>query len=71
MLENNAIKHRKRKGLTVQQLAAITGIGATTIMDIEKGHNKPTIPTIYKLSRALGVTIDELVFDEDKKGTSE
>lgn len=58
----NIKKRRLKKGWSLKSLAKKSGVGIKTINDIELGVNKPSKNTLYKLSRGLGVTIDELVY---------
>ncbi len=49
--------HRKRSGLTQQQLAKLAGVGKTAVFDIEK--NKPTVQldTLQKVLSVLNITL--------------
>lgn len=51
------VYHRKQSGMTQQELAALAGVGKTTIFDIE--HAKPSIQlqTFVKVCHALNITI--------------
>ena len=55
-------KRRKERGLTLEQLAKNIGSSKSYIWELE---NKPTIrpssETVYKLARALGATVEELL----------
>lgn len=57
-------RYREARKLSQNQLARITGIAQTTISAIERGEADPRLRTVIILSRALGVSIDELVQDE-------
>lgn len=51
-------KLRESKGLGVNQLALKSGVNASQISRFEKGERKdPTLETVKKLSKALGVSI--------------
>jgi transcriptional regulator with XRE-family HTH domain len=50
---------RVSKGLSVPQLAQLSGVPRRTIQNVEK-NDESTVSTALKLSRALGVTLDEL-----------
>lgn len=63
---------RKRRGLSIENLSRMTGIGPTTIGALERGTNRSgTIYTIGTLADALGLSIDEYVGHEVKHGQSE
>jgi len=44
---------RRRKGLTQEQLAHLSGAAFTTINRIERGHTVPTERTLVRLTKAL------------------
>lgn len=63
MLSENLKNIRDKKKLGIRELERISGVANSTIINIEKGKYKnPTIDTVSKLSKALDVTIDELVY---------
>jgi transcriptional regulator with XRE-family HTH domain len=51
-----------------QGLADLAGIHITQIQRYEKGDAQPTLEMIRKLSRALVISADRLLFDEDERG---
>lgn len=53
---------RTQKGLTIPQLAEISGIPKRTIEDIQR-FGECKVSTAIKLADALGVTLDELCRD--------
>jgi transcriptional regulator with XRE-family HTH domain len=58
----NLKKYRAKKGWSQERLAREAGISYNTLIKIERGGIKnPKIETIIKLSRALGVSLDDLV----------
>lgn len=60
---------RRRKDLTQEQIAAITGLSVEFISSIERGRNAPSFETIEKLAKVLDTPIDALFqFDEIQKG---
>ncbi|MEU6203182.1 XRE family transcriptional regulator [Micromonospora musae] len=52
---------RTRRDITLTDLAAETGISASTLSRLEAGLRRPTLEQLLPLARAHGVTIDELV----------
>jgi transcriptional regulator with XRE-family HTH domain len=52
---------RLRRDTTLTDLAAETGISASTLSRLEAGLRRPTLEQLLPLARAHGVTIDELV----------
>ncbi len=56
---------RRAKGLTQEQLGLNSGVQRNFISLIELGQNQPTISTIAKLARALGMKASELVAEAE------
>lgn len=54
-------KARKAKGVTQEELAAKLSMHRTYIGLIERGERNPTIRTLYKIAKALGVQASELL----------
>ncbi len=52
---------RTRRGITLAQLAADTGISVSTLSRLESGGRKPTLELLLPLARAHQVPLDELV----------
>jgi transcriptional regulator with XRE-family HTH domain len=63
MIKSTKIKHlREKKGLSQEKLARIADVSNNTIVNIESGKQKnPTIETVSKIAKALGVAIEELL----------
>lgn len=60
----NIQKIRKLQGLTQDELARKANIPYTTIAKIESGMVKnPTIQTLVKIAKVLGIKVDELISD--------
>lgn len=51
---------RNKRGLTLKQLEATTGIGKTTLNNIENGLVSPTLNQLEAIARALDVKISDL-----------
>jgi transcriptional regulator with XRE-family HTH domain len=62
---------RKTHGLTQQALAEVTGISVIQIHRYEAGSSQPTLEALRKLAKALRVSSDALVFDQDERGPDE
>jgi transcriptional regulator with XRE-family HTH domain len=54
-------KKRKQKRLSQRELSYLSGIPQTTISSVERGIKMPGIDTLYALSEALGITVDEIL----------
>jgi transcriptional regulator with XRE-family HTH domain len=57
----NLKKWRKSKGLSQEQLAFDSNIPISQIGRIERGEINTTLSTLYTLSKALNITVPELV----------
>lgn len=57
---------RVKKGMTLKQLETATGIGKTTLNNIENGLVSPTLIQLEAIARALDVKMVDL-FDSDIK----
>jgi len=58
---------REKKGISIGQLARMTGLTGGSISLIERGFRNPNMTTICKIRDALGVPIDELFTTEDEE----
>jgi transcriptional regulator with XRE-family HTH domain len=52
---------RKRRRLTLEQLAMRSGVSRSMLSQIERGQTNPTFATLWNLTRALGVELSEIV----------
>ena len=52
--------------MTQADLAAVVGVSRQTINAIEKGDYNPTIRLCTAICKALGKTLDDLFWDEEK-----
>jgi transcriptional regulator with XRE-family HTH domain/quercetin dioxygenase-like cupin family protein len=60
-------KQRVRRGITVRGLARDIGVSASLISQIETDKSQPSVSTLYAITTALGISIEEL-FDVDGSG---
>jgi transcriptional regulator with XRE-family HTH domain len=52
---------RRQRDVTLADLAAETGLSASTLSRLEAGLRRPTLEPLLPLARAHGVSLDELV----------
>lgn len=50
--------HRKKSGLTQEQVGQLAGLGKTVIFDIEKGKTSIRFDTLLKVIEVLNIKID-------------
>ena len=66
MGKNLAMKEaRKEKGLSQDALAIAVGVSRQTINAIEKGDYNPTIRLCISICRVLGLTLNDLFWEEE------
>lgn len=53
---------RKQKGLSAEELAEITNLSTVYISYIENAKRKPRLESLIKISNALEITLDELLY---------
>jgi transcriptional regulator with XRE-family HTH domain len=62
MIGDNVKKFRKKKGLTQDGLARKADIPYTTLTKLESNVvKKPSVQTVAKIARALGISMEELI----------
>jgi len=52
---------RKAKQMTQGDICRKLGVDRSYISNVESGNKNPTLSTITKLAKALGVSVDELL----------
>jgi transcriptional regulator with XRE-family HTH domain len=62
----NLVRFRKERGFTQTDLAKKTKTGIAQLRRYEAGKSSPTLEVIAKLAKTLGVSSDELIFEEGK-----
>jgi transcriptional regulator with XRE-family HTH domain len=63
-LGRNIKNLRIKKKLTQEQVGEFAGINPKYLGEIERGEKNPTAVVIYKLSKALGVLVPEILSDK-------
>ena len=61
-IAKNLRKLREAKGLSQEKLARLADVANNTIIKIEGGKNQnPTLDTLKKIAKALGVSVDDFI----------
>ena len=61
LLAINLKRLREKKKLSQDRLAKLADVANNTIIKIEQGENtNPTLATLKKIAKALGVSLDDL-----------
>lgn len=63
-LSSQIIQERKKKGLTQEELAALTNVTVRTIQRIESGDSKPRSFTLKAIAAALQIPLETLTVEE-------
>jgi transcriptional regulator with XRE-family HTH domain len=59
------LRLRKGRGLTLQEISALTGVSASAFSKIERNELSPTISTLQRIAHGLGVELVALLSDEE------
>jgi transcriptional regulator with XRE-family HTH domain len=57
----NVREHRTRRGLTLDLLAGLSGVGRQTLGQIENGRTVPSVATLWKIAKAFDVPFATLL----------
>lgn len=52
---------RKKRGWTLEHLAALAGMSASTLSRLESGKRQASLPLLLPLTRQLGIRVDDLL----------
>jgi transcriptional regulator with XRE-family HTH domain len=58
---------RTERGMTQAELASSAEVGPNYVPRIERGEMTPSVDAAYRLSRALGLTLDDLCTTKGKR----
>ncbi|PLW83062.1 XRE family transcriptional regulator [Kineobactrum sediminis] len=62
---------RQSSSFTLEQLAAASGVSRSMLSQIERGQANPTLAVTFRIAKAFGLTIGELVDDPAASGLIE
>ena len=60
-LSSRVTELRKKRGLTLEQLAAASGVSRSMLSQIERGKANPTLAVTLRIAQAFGMNIADLV----------
>ncbi|MHA3913874.1 helix-turn-helix domain-containing protein [Halovulum sp. GXIMD14793] len=62
LVRTNFVMFRQQSGMNAAELSIKAGLNRRAVQDYEEGSSQsPKLSTIYKLTNALGISIDELI----------
>lgn len=56
---------REKAGMTQNEVAKVLGVNQSAVSFWESGRNQPRAKQMVKLAKLYGVTVDELLREED------
>ena len=59
---------RQARGLSLRSLAQRLGVSPSLISQVETGRAKPSVSTLYAIVNELGISLDELLFIDARRG---
>lgn len=65
MLLEEIKNFRRQKGLSQEQLAKISGLSRSSIINFEHGYRDPRVRDLRKIARALDVPVEQLLADNE------
>ncbi len=60
-IPENLVSLRKQQHYTQKELALKAGLNPNYYAKVERGNGIPSLKTLYKLAKALDVTVSEIV----------
>jgi len=60
-------QYRQAKRLSQEMLSEKADVTPAHFSHIERGHTKPSLPTLIRIANALDITIDDLLCDNVEK----
>jgi len=63
-IADNLRCHREQRGLSLDQLAELTGVSKSMLRQIETGKSSPTISTLWKIANGLRLSFSALLCKE-------
>lgn len=61
LVGSNFARLRREKGLTQEEVEALSGFSQQYLSSLERGRRNPTVITLYELAQALDVSHVELI----------
>ncbi len=60
-------RHRQKAGISQEELAHRAGVHRTYISFLERGERNPSVDSLRKIGRALGVPASQLVAEAEEE----
>ena len=69
-ITNNIRVFRKKKGFTQAELSKEAELSRNTIVNFETGRRDPRIKDLRKIAKALNVSVEELISENEMDGSN-
>ena len=70
-IANNIRVFRNKRGITQAELSKEAELSRNTIVNFETGRRDPRIKDLRKIAKALNVSIEELISENETDGSNE
>ncbi len=67
VIGRNVRKERHERKLSLDELAAASGVSKATLSQIESGKVNPTVATLWKIAQSIDVDLHALIMGESEK----
>ncbi|MGC5326101.1 helix-turn-helix domain-containing protein [Brevibacillus sp. SYSU BS000544] len=64
-LGHNLEKIRKKRGLSLDKVAELTGVSKGMLHQIERGESQPTVTTVWKIATGLNLSFSTLIKQDE------
>lgn len=66
VISSNLVKIRKKRGLSLDKVARLSGVSKAMLAQIEKGKSNPTVTTLWKIANGLQVSFSTFLKESEK-----
>lgn len=67
LIAKNLKDHRAQNKLSLDKVAAMTGVSKSMLGQIERGETNPTVSIVWKIANGLKVPFTDLISEESKR----
>lgn len=67
VISDNLVNIRKKRGLSLDKVAELTGVSKAMLAQIEKGKTNPTVSTLWKIANGLQISFSVFMKEPEKQ----
>ena len=67
VIAQNLMNIRRKRGLSLDKVAELTGVSKAMLSQIEKGKTSPTVTILWKIANGLQVSFSTFIKESDKQ----